>query len=141
MKKKQTHWLFARIARVLLMRSWALGLLSGGLWLGLGVTPQVAQAQGRLSTAIDPNQVPTARYGRGEAVDLSLIIEEWRDRYPNIPVFVCSCNADTCGNTEAWPFRSYIRYQPFVALGKANAANTEDTGFNCFDMLTGARPD
>jgi hypothetical protein len=118
----------------------AYGLLLLGL-AGLSLVPQAVQAQNRLGTPIDPNQVPTARYGRGEAVDLSLIVEEWRDRYPNIPVFVCSCNADTCGNTEVWPFRSYSRYQPFVALGKANAANNEDTGFNCFDMQTGDRPD
>jgi hypothetical protein len=122
MEKKQSYWLAVPIALVM---HW-------------GVMP--AQAQGRFSTATDPAQVPTARYGRGESVDLSLIIDEWRDRYPAIPVFVCSCNADTCGNPAIWPFRAYSRYQPFVALGKANAANNETAGFNCFDMETGARP-
>jgi hypothetical protein len=124
MKKKQSYWLAVPIALV----------------MHLGVMPQSVQAQGRFSTATDPEQVPTARYGRGEAVDLALIIDEWRDRYPAIPVFVCSCNADTCGNPAIWPFRAYSRYQPFVALGKANAANNETAGFNCFEMATGARP-
>ncbi len=145
MKKKQVWGMSGLIPLVTLAGGSTLALL-GAIALnsplnliGLGAAP--AQAQGRFSTAIDPTQVPTARYGRGEAVDLALILDEWRDRYPNIPVFVCSCNADTCGNIAVWPFRSYVRYQPFVALGKANATNTEATGFNCFDMQTGARPD
>ncbi len=109
---------------------------------GSGMTSLAAGAQPspRLGTVRDPQQVPTARYGRGEDVDLSLIVEEWRDRYPTIPIFVCACNAGTCGNTAVWPFRSYSRYQPFVALGKANAANNESTGFNCFNMESGDRP-
>jgi len=98
-----------------------------------------AQAQTRLP-ARDLEQVPTARYGRGEAVDLSLIVEEWRDRYPAIPVFTCSCNAQTGGDEAVWPFKSFTRYQPFLALGDFNAANNEETGFNCFDIATGDRP-
>ncbi|MEO0647909.1 MAG: hypothetical protein AAFZ17_17440, partial [Cyanobacteria bacterium J06650_10] len=97
-------------------------------------------AQAQRLPAGDPQQVPTARYGRGEPVDLSLIVEEWRDRYPAIPVYACNCNADTCGDSSVWPFRDFARYQSFVALGAFNAANSEDTGFNCFDMETGERP-
>lgn len=92
------------------------------------------------SNAINPEQVPTARYGRGEAVDLALIIDEWRDRYPSLPVFTCTCNAATCGDISIWPFREYERYEPFVALGAFNAATNEANGFNCFDMETGIRP-
>ncbi len=100
-----------------------------------------AHAQpGRLAPARDPQQVPTARYGRGESVDLSLIVEEWRDRYPDIPVYACSCTASICGNESAWPFRDFVRYQSFVALGSVNAAGNEATGFNCFDIETGERP-
>jgi len=119
-----------------------LGII-GGLVSGIfGITPSThAQPSGRLNPVRDPNQVPTARYGRGEAVDLSLIVEEWRDRYPTIPIFVCSCNAETCGDTDRWPFRAYVRYQPLVALGDFNAAHNEDTGFNCFEMETGRRPE
>lgn len=99
-----------------------------------------SQAPARPASARDPLQVPTARYGRGEAVDLSLIVEEWRDRYPDIPVYACSCTADTCGNASVWPFRDFARYQSFVALGAFNAASNEATGFNCFDIETGERP-
>lgn len=99
-----------------------------------------ALAQATRLPARDPEQVPTARYGRGEAVDLSLIVEEWRDRYPAIAVYTCSCNAETCGDETVWPFRSFSRYQPFLALGAANATNNEAAGFNCFDIENGERP-
>ena len=113
------------------------------MWLGIaGLFSPAAQAQpGDFSSVINPEQVPTARYGRGESVDLALIIDEWRDRYPSIAIFACSCNADTCGDKTVWPFREYTRYQPFVALGDFNAANTVATGFNCFDMETGEPPE
>lgn len=102
---------------------------------------QSAWAQpARLSPARDPNQVPSARYARGEDVDLSLIVEEWRDRYPATPIFACTCSAQTCGDAELWPFRTFTLYQPFIALGEFNAVNNEENGFNCFDMETGARP-
>ena len=126
-----------------------LSLLIASAMLGVGgalITPAAASAQpsspdtSSFDAVGDPQQVPTARYGRGENVDLSLIVEEWRDRYPTIPVFVCSCSASTCGNTAVWPFRSFTRYQPLVALGKNNAASSESTGFSCFNMETGDRP-
>jgi len=88
----------------------------------------------------DPEQVPTARYARGESVDLSLIVEEWRGRYPATPVFACTCSSAICGDEAVWPFRTFTLYQPFLALGAFNAAKTEETGFNCFDMETGDRP-
>jgi hypothetical protein len=109
----------------------------GTLAVGLGAFSSIAQPSG----AIDPTQVPTARYARGEAVDLSLIIDEWRDRYPDIPIFACSCDADTCGGETKWPYRAFARYQPFVALGNFNGASSEDDGFNCFDIDSGNRPD
>lgn len=116
--------------------------LAGAIGIVCGTSRSVAQAQSdRLSSVRNPNQVPTARYGRGEAVDLSLIVEEWRDRYPTIPVFVCTCNADSCGDKTVWPFRTYTRYQPLVALGNFNAASSEANRFNCFDMETGERPE
>ena len=88
----------------------------------------------------NPEQVPTARYGRGESVDLSLIIEEWRDRFPATPVFVCTCRNLACGDTSVWPFREFELYQPFVALGATNAIQNESTGFKCFDIETGRTP-
>ncbi|MGD1865110.1 MAG: hypothetical protein ACFB0D_11190 [Phormidesmis sp.] len=103
-------------------------------------TPVQTIAQASRLPARDPQQVPTARYGRGEAVDLSLIVEEWRDRYPAIPVYTCSCTTDACGDDTVWPFRTFTRYQPFVALGAFNATNSEETGFNCFDIETSDRP-
>ena len=97
-------------------------------------------ASERFVNVRDPNQVPTARYGRGENVDLSLILEEWRDRFPTTPVFVCTCRNQACGDSRAWPFREFSLYQPFVALGDTNAANNESTGFKCFDIETGRAP-
>lgn len=120
----------------------ALRIILGAAITGVVVTlPLATSAQTtRPNAAINPQQVPTARYGRGEPVDLSLIVEEWRDRYPDIPVFVCSCNAETCGNAAVWPYRQFTQYQPTLALGPGNATNRQATGFNCFDMETGDAP-
>lgn len=117
----------------------------GGLliaWVGplLLATPALAQSD-RFVNVRDPEQVPTARYGRGEDVDLALIIDEWRDRYPATDVFVCTCRNQTCGDKEIWPFREYSLYEPFVALGDDNASNSESTGFKCFDIETGNSPE
>ncbi|MFK8185643.1 MAG: hypothetical protein AB8B99_19885 [Phormidesmis sp.] len=110
-------------------------------WVGVCLlsAPAIAQSE-RFVDIRDPDQVPTARYGRGEDVDLSLIIEEWRDRYPATPVFVCTCRNQSCGDKEIWPFREYSLYQPFVSLGDANATNSEATGFKCFEIETGRAP-
>ena len=121
----------------------ALSVLAGSLagWSLIGAIAPAALAQAiRPNAAINPQQVPTARYARGESVDVSLIVEEWRDRYPDIPIFVCSCNAETCGDKAMWPYREFTQYQPFVALGPNNAARNQTTGFNCFDMETGEQP-
>ena len=118
-------------------------VISRVLATSLGITGCFAVAAiaqpTRLPTG-DPQQVPTARYGRGESVDLSLIVEEWRDRYPAIPIYACNCDDDSCGDDSVWPFREFSRYQSFVALGATNASDSEETGFNCFDMETGERP-
>ncbi|MEM6869010.1 MAG: hypothetical protein AAF528_11590 [Cyanobacteria bacterium P01_C01_bin.121] len=129
---------------------WMLGVFVGSLALAASLETvgviftesetRSVKAQTTRLPARDPEQVPTARYGRGEDVDLSLIVEEWRDRYPAIPVYTCSCTAETCGDESVWPFRSFTLYQPFLALGAFNAAKNEDTGFNCFDIETGERP-
>jgi hypothetical protein len=122
---------------------WSLSIsgLIGPLALGLGALSSGAQPSNAPNRVIEPAQVPTARYARGEAVDLSLIIDEWRDRYPNIPIFACSCDADSCGDKTKWPYREFARYQPFVALGNSNGASSEDEGFNCFDIDSGNRPE
>ena len=112
----------------------------GALLFSTAAMAQPERLTERLVDVRNPDQVPTARYGRGEAVDLSLIVEEWRDRFPAIPVFVCTCRNQACGNESVWPFREFILYQPFVALGDTNAANNEATGFKCFDMETGRAP-
>ena len=126
----------------------SMALLSGASIAGLlgsvaVVSPAIAQSNRpaeRFVNIRNPDQVPTARYGRGENVDLSLIVEEWRDRFPATPVFVCSCRNQVCGDESAWPFREFSLYQPFVALGDTNAANNEATGFRCFDIETGRSP-
>lgn len=89
------------------------------------------------AAAADHSPPPTAQYAAGEDVDLALIIAEWKDRYPDIPVFACACNADLCDSTEQWPFRTYDRYQLTVSLGPNNGTYTESLGFNCFDIETG----
>jgi len=113
--------------------------LIGTFLFSTGAIAQPAPSE-RFVDVRNPEQVPTARYGRGEDVDLSLIIEEWRDRFPATPVFVCTCRNQSCGDTEAWPFREFTLYQPFVALGDTNATNNETTGFKCFDIETGLTP-
>ena len=130
MEKQQNRW------------QMALALMASVAVIVNGLLVRRAAAQNRLpSRAINPEQVPTARYGRGESVDLSLIVEEWRARYPATPVFACTCMSSACNRTEQWPFREYVRYQPLVALGDFNAASNEAAGFNCFDIETGDRPE
>lgn len=89
------------------------------------------------ANAAEENLPPTARYAAGEDVDLALISAEWKERFPDISVFACACNADECDSTERWPFRTYDRYQLTVSLGPFNGAYTESLGFNCFDIETG----
>ena len=117
----------------------SLGVLGSGL--SLPATAQEIDPNPSFRNARDPNQVPTARYARGEDVDLALIIEEWRDRFPQTPVYACACLEETCDSSAIWPFRRFTRYQPFVALGPTNAAISERQGFNCFDMETGEDPE
>ena len=118
--------------------------------IGLGLVGSFLFSPGAIAQQLDPDpsfrnvrdpaQVPTARYARGEDVDLALIIGEWRDRFPQTPIFACACQEETCGSSAIWPFRQYTRYQPFIALGPTNAATNERRGFNCFDIDTGEDP-
>lgn len=94
-----------------------------------------------LGTAAIAELAPTARYARGEAVDQALIIREWKSRMPQIPVYACTCQAESCDAQASWPFRRYNRYQSLVALGPFNAAYNNSLGFQCFDIATGAAPD
>lgn len=90
-----------------------------------------------LANAQEETLPPTARYAAGEDLDLALIIAEWKERFPDIPVYACACDADVCDHTERWPFRTYSRYQLAVSLGPFNGEYTESLGFNCFDIETG----
>ncbi len=83
---------------------------------------------------------PTARYARGEEVDLAEIVAEWRGYYEDVPVYQCVCLDGTCSQSEQWPYREFDRYQLSVALGPTNAGVTERAGFNCFDIADGSRP-
>jgi hypothetical protein len=106
---------------------WLSLLLGVGLW---GFVGAAAQAQ----------TAPTARYARGENVDLALIIREWKQKHPGIPVFACVCNQAICDATARWPFRNFSQYQFTVALGSFNADYNQSLGFNCFDIQTGQAP-
>lgn len=88
-----------------------------------------------------PPAVPTMRYAQEENVDLAEIIAEWRGYYRDIPVYLCVCQGDTCDRTAQWPFREFDRYQLSVALGPANGQATQSSGFNCFDIADGSRPE
>jgi hypothetical protein len=83
----------------------------------------------------------TVRFAKGENVDLSLIIQEWRSKHPDIPIFVCNCKRDICDTNPYWPFRQFRKYQFHVALGSFNANEMQAKGFKCFDIETGAPPE
>ena len=119
--------------------SLALGVLSGACFASSALSQEI-DPNPSFRNARDPDQVPTARYARGEAVDLALIIEEWRDRFPQTPIYACACLEETCGSSAIWPYRRFVRYQPSVALGPTNAVANERRGFNCFDIETGEDP-
>lgn len=91
-------------------------------------------------SAIANEPVPTARYARGETVDLALIIDEWNGKHPEIPVFSCVCLQPSCNLTTGWPFQTFSEYQFTVMLGQFNAAATENQGFNCHDIVSGRSP-
>jgi hypothetical protein len=95
--------------------------------------PSVAQAQSAPSA-------PTVRYAQGEAVGLAEIIAEWRGYYADVPVYLCTCQEDTCNQTQQWPYREYDRYQMGVALGPTNGKIAEASGANCFDIADGSQP-
>ncbi len=127
-----------RSTRIFLLA--ALGGVSIVSGYGLSSQAQTVDPNPSFRNARNPTQVPTARYARGEDVDLALIIEEWRDRFPQTPVYACACLEETCDSAAAWPFKTFTRYQPFVALGPTNAATNERKGFNCFNIETGENP-
>ena len=95
-----------------------------------------------LSSPGNAQKPATARYADGEYVDFALIIEEWKAKHPEIPVFVCVCHQDMCDSSKSWPFRRFRRYQLNLALGNFNALELDEKiGFKCFDIETGARPE
>jgi hypothetical protein len=104
-----------------------LAVLGVGMWL---LKTPVAKAE----------LLPTARYARGENVDLAFIIQEWRRKHPTVAVFTCVCSQSMCDSSQAWPFRRFTRYQFNVALGRANANGNESIGFKCYDIETGRPP-
>lgn len=85
--------------------------------------------------------VPTVRYARGENVDLSEIVAEWRGYYEDVPVYQCVCQESVCDQTGQWPYREFDRFELSVALGPTNGKIAEDSGANCFDIADGSRPD
>ncbi len=97
----------------------------------------IAQTQPPAQPAPD---APTARYARGENVDLAEIVSEWRGYYADVPVYLCVCQADTCNQTQQWPYREYARYQLGLALGPTNGRMAEGSGANCFDIADNSRP-
>lgn len=84
-----------------------------------------------LSMPVKAELPPTARYARGEEVDLSLIVDEWQRRMPDIPVYACTCTEEVCDTKPRWPLRSYNQNEPLVALGPFNAEYNESKGFAC----------
>ncbi len=106
--------------------------------------PLVASAQAQnvpeTPAPAEPAPAPTVRYARGENVNLSEIVNEWRGYYADVPVYLCVCQAATCDQTQRWPYREFDRYQLSVALGPTSGQLTENTGANCFDIADGSRP-
>lgn len=124
--------LFARGSGGKFGGKFALSLL-GGMSVSLlpaAFMPSAAQAQ----------SAPTVRYAQGEEVGLAEIITEWRGYYADVPIYLCTCQEDTCNQTQQWPYREYDRYQMGVALGPTNGKIAEASGANCFDIADGSQP-
>lgn len=103
----------------------------------------LASAQNAIAQTQSPapaQLAPTVRYARGENTDLAEIVSEWRGYYADVPVYLCVCQADTCNQTQQWPYRTYARYQLGLALGPTNGRIAEDSGANCFDIADNSRP-
>ena len=127
-------------SRIRAIRQSAAVLLGSSVLLGspLQLT-QAGRAQPAETTA--PSEAaPTVRYARGEAVEFSEIVTEWRGYYEDVPVYLCVCQEATCNQTQQWPYREYQRYQLGLALGPTNGRVAEDSGANCFDIADNSRP-
>lgn len=92
------------------------------------------------SSAATTELSATTRYARGEAVDLALIIDEWQQRMPQIPIFTCICEAQTCETKPRWPLRSYGQGDTLLAIGADNARHNETQGFGCVALAQGHSP-
>lgn len=128
----------SRLLRPLIFRSATLSLVVGSalfIWPLAAAKSVLAQTQNQPKPA-----APTVRYARGENVDLSEIVTEWRGYYEDVPVYLCVCQEDTCNQTQQWPYREYARYQLGLALGPTNGRIAEDSGANCFDIADNSRP-
>ena len=141
------HFSIHQLSNGSFSRKLALSLLSGVslFLLPQFSVPQPAKAQAAPPRAVQspsspPQAAPTVRYARGEDINLAEIVSEWRGYYADIPVYLCTCQEDTCNQTQQWPYREYDRYQLGVALGPANGQVAEASGANCFDIADGSRP-
>ena len=132
---RPTHSLISRSTALSLFATSALFVWPLVSAQGVLAQTQNPSAQGQLKPA-----APTVRYARGENVDLSEMVSEWRGYYEDVPVYLCVCQEDTCNQTQQWPYREYARYQLGLALGPTNGRIAEDSGANCFDIADNSRP-
>lgn len=96
-----------------------------GLW---GVMVMTIAGQGAIAAEPQP---PSRLYQDDPNVPIAAVLNEWHQKHPEIPLFVCVCVEHECDSRDRWPFRHFQFSQVLPALGDFNRENAERQGFGC----------
>ena len=86
---------------------------------------------GQGAIATEPSPSPSRLYQDDPNVPISSVLNEWHQKHPEIPLFVCVCTLHECDSSDRWPFRRFAFAQVLPALGDANRNDAEHQGFGC----------
>ncbi|NEO84770.1 MAG: hypothetical protein F6J87_11025 [Spirulina sp. SIO3F2] len=90
----------------------------------------IALNWGQVAIAAD-HQPPSRRFQDDPTTPIAAILNEWHQKHPEIPLFVCVCKLHECDSSERWPFRRFTFAEVIPALGDANRGDAETQGFGC----------
>lgn len=94
----------------------------------LGLMAMLITGQNAIAAERQP---PSRRYETDPDVPIASVLNEWHQKHPEIPLFVCVCILHECDSSDRWPFRRFAFAQVLPALGDANRNDAERQGFGC----------
>jgi hypothetical protein len=77
---------------------------------------------------------PSKQYGQGRDIPLVWILDEWHQKHPQIPLYLCVCTKSECDNSSSWPFRRYSLGGVRPVLGPTNRSDAQRIGFSCGEV-------